>query len=88
MAKSKNAVKEVHERTYGAEREKVVEATTAEIVKKFELSAMTEYMKASGAEAVILGCTHFPHFKKELVAVCNLKIIDPADEMYASMLKE
>lgn len=57
----------------------------AEIVKKFELSAMTEYMKASGAEAVILGCTHFPYFKKELAAVCNLKIIDPVDEMYASM---
>lgn len=60
----------------------------AEIVKKFELSAMTEYMKASGAEAMILGCTHFPYFKKELAAVCNLEIIDPADEMYASMMKE
>lgn len=58
----------------------------AEIVKKFELSAMTEYMKASGAEALILGCTHFPYFKEELEAACNLKIIDPADEMYASML--
>lgn len=60
----------------------------AEIVKKFELSAMTEYMKASGAEAMILGCTHFPYFKKELQAVSKLEIIDPADEMYASMMKE
>lgn len=35
MAKSKNAHKEVHERTYGAERDKVIESTTSEIVKKF-----------------------------------------------------
>ena len=43
IAKSKNAVKEVHERTYGAEREKVVEATTAEIVKKFGTGAIMKF---------------------------------------------
>lgn len=56
-----------------------------EIVKKFELSAMTDYMKAAGAEALLLGCTHFPYLKSELVQITDLPIIDPADEMYTSM---
>jgi recombination protein RecA len=35
MARSKGPVREVHEKTYGEERDKMIEATTSEIEKKF-----------------------------------------------------
>ena len=35
MAKSKNVSREIHAKTYGEERDKVIESTTKEIVKKF-----------------------------------------------------
>ncbi len=35
MARAKNVVREVHEKTYGDERTQMIEATTAEIEKKF-----------------------------------------------------
>lgn len=43
MAKSKNVHKEVHERTYGQEREKVIESTTSEIEKKFGKGSIMRY---------------------------------------------
>ena len=35
MARSKNVSRQIHEKTYGEERDKVIETTTKEIVKKF-----------------------------------------------------
>ncbi|MBP3893300.1 MAG: recombinase RecA [Atopobiaceae bacterium] len=35
MAKSKNVSREIHQKTYGEERDKVIESTTSEILKKF-----------------------------------------------------
>ena len=35
MARGKNVSREIHEKTYGEERDKVIENTTKEIVKKF-----------------------------------------------------
>lgn len=58
----------------------------ADITEEFRLADMCSYMKASGAESVILGCTHFPYFKNELAKYTDLPIIDPADEMFASMM--
>lgn len=58
----------------------------ADITEEFRLADMCSYMKASGAEAIILGCTHFPYFKNELAKYTDLPIIDPADEMFASMM--
>jgi glutamate racemase len=43
-------------------------------------------MEVCGAEAVILGCTHFPYFKKELAAYTSVQLIDPADLMYEAVL--
>ncbi|MGI6755513.1 MAG: recombinase RecA [Atopobiaceae bacterium] len=48
MAKSKTNHKEIHERTFGAEREKVVEATTAEIVKKFGAGSIMKLGDGAG----------------------------------------
>ena len=57
------------------------------IIRSFGLKEMAAYMRASGAEAIILGCTHFTYFKEELAEVTDLPLIDPADEMYKAMLE-
>lgn len=59
-----------------------------EIVRDCGLAEMLQYMEASGAEAIILGCTHFPYLKETLQAHTNLSIIDPADEMFAALMHE
>jgi len=56
------------------------------IIEEYGLADMCSYMKASGAEALLLGCTHFPYFKNELSEYTELPIIDPADEMYERMI--
>ena len=43
MAKSRGPSREVHEKTYGEERDKMVQATTDEIVKKFGTGAIMRY---------------------------------------------
>jgi glutamate racemase len=42
-------------------------------------------MEACGAEAVLLGCTHFPYFKDEFKMCCRVPVIDPADMMYEAL---
>ena len=37
-----------------------------EVVQKCGLEKAVKYMEACGAEAIVLGCTHFPYFKEEL----------------------
>ena len=56
-----------------------------EIVDSHGLEELLAYMEACGAEAVILGCTHFPFLKEELEALTDLPLIDPAEEMYRSL---
>lgn len=58
-------------------------ADPAEIADSCGMDSLLAYMEASGAEAVILGCTHFPYLKKELEKMTELKIIDPAEEMHS-----
>ena len=43
MAKSKNVSREIHEKTYGEERDKVIETTTKEILKKFGNGAIMRF---------------------------------------------
>lgn len=49
------------------------------------LKSLMEYFEASGTEALILGCTHFPYLKAELEKMTSLPIIDPAEEMYSKL---
>ena len=49
------------------------------------LEAMTAYMQACGAEAIVLGCTHFPYLKEVFEKFCSVPIIDPANEMFKAM---
>ena len=56
-----------------------------EIVRDCGIGHLVRYMEACGCEAIILGCTHFPYFRKELDRLCNIPVIDPADEMFGAM---
>ena len=49
------------------------------LVEKFFLAKLMDYFAANGAEAVILGCTHFPYFREALAKKTELDLIDPAD---------
>lgn len=43
MARSKNVSREIHKKTYGEERDKVIEATTGEILKRFGDGAIMRF---------------------------------------------
>ena len=56
-----------------------------EVVQKCGLEKAVKYMEACGAEAIVLGCTHFPYFKEELAKLTALPLIDPADRMHEAL---
>lgn len=58
----------------------------AEIVRNFRLRSACDFFEASGCEAVVLACTHFPYFKEELSHFTGLPILDPADIMFEELL--
>ncbi len=60
--------------------------TAKEIVEKCALADLMKYMEACGAEAVVLGCTHFPYLKEELAKFTDLPLIDPADKMLEALI--
>ena len=56
-----------------------------EVVQQCGLEKAVKYMEACGAEAIVLGCTHFPYFKEELAKLTALPLIDPADRMHETL---
>ena len=52
-----------------------------QLIDAHHLTALADWFEACGAEALLLGCTHFPYFKAELAQRTALPLIDPADEM-------
>ena len=56
-----------------------------EVVQKCGLEKAVKYMETCGAEAIVLGCTHFPYFKEELAKLTALPLIDPADRMHKAL---
>ena len=52
-----------------------------ELVRAFRLPELCRFFAANGAEALILGCTHFPYFKEAHSRETKLPLIDPAEEM-------
>ena len=57
----------------------------AEVVETCGLADMVKYMESCGAEAIVLGCTHFPYIREELAKLTDLPLIDPADKMYEAL---
>ena len=55
------------------------------VVQKCGLEKAVKYMETCGAEAIVLGCTHFPYFKEELAKLTALPLIDPADRMHEAL---
>lgn len=53
----------------------------ATLVTHHHLDQLAHWMEACEMEALLLGCTHFPYFKKELAKHAVLPLIDPAEEM-------
>ena len=56
-----------------------------EIVENCGLGHFVKYAEACGAEALVLGCTHFPYIKDELAKLTSLPIVDPAGEMFNAL---
>lgn len=61
--------------------------TPAEVMENCGLAHMLRYMEACGAEAVVLGCTHFPFIMDELAKQTKLPLIDPAGRMLEALLE-
>lgn len=59
-----------------------------EIIDKFALLHLFDYFEHAGAEAFILGCTHFPYIKEALAPLVKLPILDPADKMCDMLITE
>ena len=59
----------------------------SEMVETFGLNHLVRYMEASGCEALVLGCTHFPYLREELQKCCRIPLIDPAEEMFDRMIE-
>lgn len=53
----------------------------AELVTHHHLPELCDWYQQAGAEALVLGCTHFPYFKEALASRISLPILDPAEEM-------
>ncbi|MBR2989904.1 MAG: aspartate/glutamate racemase family protein [Solobacterium sp.] len=59
-----------------------------EIMERYRMAELMQFLEASGAEGIILGCTHFPWFRKELSELTRLPLIDPAERMYELLFRE
>jgi len=51
------------------------------LVERHHLAELAAWFQQCGAEALVLGCTHFPYFKDALATRCALPLIDPSTEM-------
>ena len=65
-----------------------VEAATEprRLVEQHHLMDLAAWFAGCGAEALVLGCTHFPHFKDALAERTALPLVDPAEEMVRMLL--
>jgi glutamate racemase len=51
------------------------------ILEKHSLSKISSHLKDSGAEILLLGCTHFTYFSEEYKKCSSLPIFEPSEEM-------
>ncbi len=50
------------------------------------LEMLLHFFERNGAEAVVLGCTHFPYVKKALQKRTALPVLDPAERLVKLVL--
>ena len=58
-----------------------------ELVERHRLPELAEGFRLCGMEALVLGCTHFPHIKDVLARRTSLPLIDPAEEMVRKIME-
>lgn len=58
-----------------------------EIIKIHNLEKVCEWFLSNGAEALLLGCTHFPYIYEELRKVSSIPIVDPSKKMIELLMK-
>ena len=58
-----------------------------DLIKNNHLEYIVKFFEGINVEALILGCTHFPYFEKELKSITKLDIINPAEKMYEFLCK-
>lgn len=58
-----------------------------EIIKIHDLKKLCEWFSSNGAEALLLGCTHFPYIYEALERVSGISIIDPSKKMIELLMK-
>lgn len=66
-----------------------VEAGTPpeELAERCGLGDVLRFFERNGAEAVVLGCTHFPYVKSVLQARTALPVLDPAERLAELVFK-
>ena len=52
-----------------------------ELLEACGVPELLRYFRACGAEAVVLGCTHFPYFREALRRLTDLPVIDPSERL-------
>ena len=57
-----------------------------QLVEDHHLAELAAWFSSCGAQALVLGCTHFPHFKEALAERTSLPLVDPAEEMLRMLL--
>ncbi|MCI2055902.1 MAG: aspartate/glutamate racemase family protein [Oscillibacter sp.] len=58
------------------------------LVERLHLVGLADWAQSCGAEALVLGCTHFPYFKEALRRRTSLPLLDPADRMIELLMAE
>nr|WP_325221872.1 aspartate/glutamate racemase family protein [uncultured Oscillibacter sp.] len=51
------------------------------LVEDCGLETLLRFFEQNGAEAVVLGCTHFPYVKEALQGRTSLSVLDPAERL-------
>ena len=57
-----------------------------ELAERCALPGLLRFFEDNGAEAVVLGCTHFPYVRKALQKRTALPVIDPAQRLLELVL--
>ena len=58
-----------------------------DIIADNHLDLAVEFFEKNRVEAIILGCTHFPYFEKELKKCTELEIINPSETMHKILIE-
>ena len=58
-----------------------------DIIADNHLDLAVQFFEKNKVEAIILGCTHFPYFEKELKKCTELEIINPSETMHKILIE-